>query len=67
MLRRTIAAVLWGYFAWYLVALVTTAIGLPPILGPVAGVAMAAVSLHDWRRPRAAAEPASAKELQPSR
>jgi hypothetical protein len=67
MLRRTIALVLWAYFAWYLVAMVANATGLTPALGPLAGLAMAVFAAYDWRRPRSTPRPAPAKELQLSR
>jgi hypothetical protein len=69
MLRRTIALALWTYFAWYLGAMIASAIGLPSFIGPAAGVAMALFAVYDWRRPRAAdqRQPASAQELQVSR
>lgn len=52
MLRRSIALALWTYFAWYLGAMVSSATGLPPLIGPLGGLAMAAFALYDWRRPR---------------
>lgn len=52
MFRRTIALGLWVYFAWYLGAMVASTAGLPPIVGPIAAVAMGAFAIHDWRRPR---------------
>lgn len=52
MLRRSIALALWTYFAWYLGAMVSSATGVSPILGPLAGVGMAAFTFYDWHRPR---------------
>jgi hypothetical protein len=67
MLRRTIALILWAYFAWYLGALVANAAGLPSVIGPMAALAMAAFAVYDWRRPRNVPRPAPAKELQLTR
>lgn len=55
MFRRTIALVLWTYFGWYLTALAATVIGLPTLIAPLGGIAMAAIALHDWRSARRSA------------
>lgn len=67
MLRRSIALALWVYFAWYLGAMVASASGLPPVIGPLAALAMAAFALYDWRRPRQMRQRARTEGLQPTR
>lgn len=67
MLRRSIALALWAYFAWYLGAMVSSATGLPPLIGPLGGLAMAAFALYDWRRPRHTSRDTRTAGFQPSR
>jgi hypothetical protein len=64
MTRRIVAIALWGYFGWYLASLAAVGIGLPPAIGPVGGIIMAAVAAVDWRtliRARAAVKLESAR------
>lgn len=50
MTRRIVAAVLWGYFGWYLAAHVASLFGIPADLAPIGGLLMAAIALIDWGR-----------------
>jgi hypothetical protein len=49
MFRRVIATALWAYFGWYLAGLLAVSFGLPQAIGPLGGIAMAAVAGVDWR------------------
>ncbi len=69
MKKRTLAALLWFYAAWYGGAMVAHVLGLSPVLGPILGTAAAAIVAGDPRRliwsrtpihdDRAASRPAS--------
>lgn len=50
MARRIIATALWGYFGWYLVAILLSAVGVAETFAPFGGVVMAGIALIDWRR-----------------
>lgn len=67
MLRRVMALLLWTYFAWYLGALIAHAIGLPGVVGPLAGISMTVFAVYDGQRRRKSMRPAAAKSLQLSR
>jgi hypothetical protein len=59
MKKRAAAAVLWFYAGWFVGAIVAFAAGLPPVLGPVLGVAAATFVAADprhmiWTGPAAA-------------
>jgi hypothetical protein len=47
MLRKIVAAALWGFFAWYLVSFAGQALPLPAASGPGAALLIAAVSMVD--------------------
>jgi len=49
MLRRMVALGLWAYFGWYLAGLLSVSLGLPQLIGPIGGIAMAAAATVDWR------------------
>ena len=57
MLRRMTALLLWVYFAWYLVGLVSVATGLPSSLAPMAAALMAVLAVVDWRSLRRVPDP----------
>ena len=67
MVRRLAALALWGYFAWYLGAMLADITGSSPVVGPVAGALTVAVGAIQWgrahRRNRVAV---AAPELQPT-
>lgn len=50
MKKRALAALLWFYAAWYAGAMVADVLGLSPALGPILGVAAAAIVAGDPRR-----------------
>lgn len=50
MKKRALAALLWFYAAWYAGAMVAHVLGLSPALGPILGVAAAAIVAGDPRR-----------------
>lgn len=47
MSKRILAAVLWFFAGWYLGAFIAFTIGVPDLLGPILGVASAAVFAGD--------------------
>jgi len=49
-MKRIAAAGLWFYASWYLGSAVATLLGVPDLLGPVLGIAAAAVVGIDPRR-----------------
>ncbi len=56
MSKRIAAAILWFLAAWNLGALIALVLGVPEILGPILGIAAAAVFAGDplgiiWARP----------------
>ena len=58
MKKRALSAVLWFYTGWYAGAMIAHALGLSIALGPILGVAVAAVIAGDprgviWTRPTA--------------
>lgn len=60
MSKRLAAAVLWFFAAWYLGAWIALLMGVSEILGPILGIAAAAVFAGDplgiiWTRPAQAA------------
>jgi len=52
VLRPIVAIALWSYAAWYAMALLALALGLPDFISPVAAVLMGGWVTYDWRRPR---------------
>jgi hypothetical protein len=50
MKKRALAALLWFYAMWYVGAMVASVLSLSPALGPILGVAAAAVIAGDPRR-----------------
>lgn len=55
MKKRVLAALLWFYAAWYAWSVFAWMVGLPELLGPVAGAAVAAFIAGDplgriWQR-----------------
>jgi hypothetical protein len=50
MKKRTVAALLWFYTAWYAGAMVANLLGLSAALGPILGTAAAAIFAGDPRR-----------------
>lgn len=50
MLKRTLAALLWFYAGWYLGAMIVYHLGLTAMLGPIIGLAAAALFAGDPRR-----------------
>ena len=58
MTKRIVAALLWFYTGWYLGAEIAYGLSLDPALGPVMGMAAAAVLVYNpggvlWRSTRA--------------
>lgn len=69
MSKRIAAAVLWFFALWYLGAFIAFVLGVPDLLGPVLGLAGAALIGGDplgviWTRTKA--EPARAEPLSPA-
>jgi hypothetical protein len=50
MKKRTLAAFLWFYAGWYAGAVIANQLGLATMLGPVIGLAAAALFVGDPRR-----------------
>ena len=50
MKKRALSAVLWLYAGWYLGAMIAHQFDLSPALGPILGVAAAAIIAGDPRR-----------------
>jgi hypothetical protein len=50
MKKRALAALLWFYSMWYVGAMVASVLGLSAALGPILGVAAAAIVAGDPRR-----------------
>lgn len=50
MTKRILAAMLWFYAGWYAGAVLADMFGVSPLLGPVIGVAAAALIVGDPRR-----------------
>lgn len=50
MTKRIFAAMLWFYAGWYAGAILADMFGVSPLLGPVIGVAAAALIVGDPRR-----------------
>jgi hypothetical protein len=69
MLKRLLASVLWFYATWYGWSILADMTGLPDMLGPVLGLALAAFIGLDpmhriWTR-RPAPEPVATPALEP--
>ena len=66
MTKRTVAAVLWLLAVWTLGNIVSTFTGIPSILGPAAGLAVAALVWWDpagWLWTRHVQSPAARRRL----
>jgi len=50
MKKRVFAALLWFYTGWYAGAILASVLGVSPVLGPIIGVAAAALVVGDPRR-----------------
>jgi hypothetical protein len=73
MKKRALASMLWFYSIWYAGAMIASALGISPALGPILGAAAAAIVAVDprglfWARPadpRSSATISSAQAVQP--